>query len=124
MSFRPGETLAVTPLPGASRVRVTGLTAADLPVEGHGRLTLPTPSRVGVAMVEGVEPPFDRLAINLADAGETDIRPVESLRVNAERIRAGSAGEVTPRELWPWLAAVALTLLVIEWLVYARRVRV
>lgn len=124
VSFRPGETLAVTPLPGASRVRVTGLTAADLPVEGHGRLTLPTPSRVGVAMVEGVEPPFDRLAINLADAGETDIRPVESLRVNAERIRAGSAGEVTPRELWPWLAAVALTLLVIEWLVYARRVRV
>lgn len=124
VSVRPGEAVTVPPLPGASRVRVTGLTTVDLPVEGRARLTLPTFSRVGVLTVEGVEAPFDRLAINVMDAAESDIRPIDALRVNAERIRSASAGEIAPRELWPWFGTIALMLLVIEWLVYARRVRV
>jgi len=60
--------------------------------------------------------------VNLVSLNETDLRPHDSVVVNAERRTAGSVDSTVPRELWRWLVAAALVLTVVEWLVYCRRV--
>jgi hypothetical protein len=54
---------------------------------------------------------------------ESDIRPLRSLRVNARDAPAGAVGDAAPLELWPILAAVAVGLLLLEWVVYCGRIR-
>ena len=73
--------------------------------------------------VTGALPPSDRVAVNLFSDVESDIRPRRSLLVNARPAEATGAADTAPLELWPWLAAVALVLLVLEWFVYCLKTR-
>ena len=66
---------------------------------------------------------MDRVAINLLSDQESDIRPLRSLRVNASDAQAGAVGDAAPLELWPILTAVAIGLLLLEWIVYCGRIR-
>ncbi|MBV9325777.1 MAG: VWA domain-containing protein [Chloroflexi bacterium] len=59
-----------------------------------------------------LNPPFDTAESDIAP------RPVPSFETITTPDRAVSNGSA---ELWPWLAAAALTLLGVEWLVFARR---
>jgi len=119
--YRPGEPITIEVSPDRAELVISGPVDAVIDVEGRRRLTLPALPRVGVYGVAGALPPHERIALNLADAGETDIRPRENVRVNAEEIGAVGVSQAAPRDLWPWLVAAALVLLVIEWLVYAKR---
>jgi hypothetical protein len=78
---------------------------------------------VGLYAIDGAVPPMDRIAVSMLSDVESDIRPRTSLVVNAQRTEAGAVGDAASLELWPWLAAAALVLLTVEWVVYCLRMR-
>jgi hypothetical protein len=60
-------------------------------------------------------------AVNLFDESESDIRPAASIQIGQKSISAVAEQKLAQRELWPWLAALALVILAIEWWVFHRR---
>jgi hypothetical protein len=121
---RPDEPITVRARPGVGELTVRGPIELTVDADDDGPVTLPLLWRVGVYAVEGAIAPNDRLAISMLSDQESDLRPRDEVMVNAARVAAGRAGEAAPRPLWPWLAASVLLLLVVEWLVYCRLVRV
>ena len=89
---------------------------------GAGRSVLPVFKTVGVYETDQpVAAPWDRLAVNLVDAAESDLRPVDQLQVGTSPVRSDSESASIRREIWPWFVGAALVLLMFEWLVYTRR---
>ena len=59
------------------------------------------------------------------DAFESDVTPVDTLHLAGQSVQAQQT-EVTlaNRELLPWLAALGLLLILVEWWVYNAKVRI
>ncbi len=123
IGFRAGEPVVVRGRPGVRQLRVEGPLNATIEIEPTSEATLPPLRRVGLYHIRGAMPPMERVAVNMFSDLESDIRPRWSLSVNAGEARAGSVGDAAPLELWPLLTAVALGLLLLEWVVYCVRVR-
>jgi len=77
---------------------------------------------VGLYTLEGAEAPA--AAVNLFDEIESGIATSDELSVAGETLGGGGADSVTMRELWRWFVAAGLLLACLEWLIYARRMRV
>lgn len=121
MSHRPGETVAIRVRPGAKALHLDGPIRASIDADSQPRLTLPAIARAGLLQVEGAAPPDDRLAYNVASDVESDIRPRDSVVVNARSASARGVNDATGRPIWPWLVVAAIVLLTLEWLAYCRR---
>jgi hypothetical protein len=61
------------------------------------------------------------LPVNLFSAAESLIAPVEALDLGGRQLVGSNQVVRTNREIWHWLALLALGILLIEWLVYTRR---
>lgn len=135
--------------PGVSRGELLpmGVGSAELRVPGGDRLTVPVDTsgqavagplrEVGLYTLVWDGPPgvadtrvdgrSERLfAVNLASARASDVSPVRELVIRAERIGdSGAQGgrARTPKALWPWLVVAALVVVMLEWYVYNRKVR-
>jgi hypothetical protein len=125
---RPGAPIDVESDSGAGAIvvegDVVGGRAIEVPAGDDGpAVTLPALRRAGVYRVRGAAPPHDRVAVSMLSAVETDVRPRGELLVNAEPVIAGARQRAAPRELWPWLLAASLAVLVVEWIVYCRLAR-
>lgn len=128
-SYEPGDTPRIprTNLqqlgtePKQLRLSGPGL-SRTVRVSESGDVALPALDRVGVYRLEPTVPQFERLAVNLLDASESDLVP--------SAVPPGNIGEAIPvagrksrLDLWWWLVAcLALPLLLVEWWVYTRRV--
>jgi hypothetical protein len=123
ISLRPGEPVTVRALADTDTIVIEGPGSTSLDVEPGSEVTLPALRRAGLYTVRGAAPPMDRIAVSVLSDAESDIRPRHSLVVNARRADAGAVGDTTGLELWPYLAAAAIGLLVLEWIVYCLRVR-
>ncbi len=62
-------------------------------------------------------------SVNLFDPTESAITPQTTITIGDEEITPQAEGEVGQREFWPLVALFALILLLIEWIIYHRRVR-
>ena len=62
-----------------------------------------------------------RIAVNLLDREESAVSPAASIQMGRSEIQARESGVEKTHELWRWLVAVALGILMIEWWVYSRR---
>jgi hypothetical protein len=62
-------------------------------------------------------------AVNLLDANESNIEPRSSIRFGNERVGTGEE-MFQPREIWKWILLIAVLLLMVEWLIYHRRIAV
>ena len=60
-------------------------------------------------------------AVNFFDANESRIQPATGLQLGQTAITAGDSGLEGLRELWPWLLAGGLVVLLIEWWITYRR---
>ena len=60
-------------------------------------------------------------AVNLFDENESDIQPRASIQVGREAVKPTASRQVGQRELWAWLAGLALLVLMIEWQAYHRK---
>ncbi|MEO1237157.1 MAG: BatA and WFA domain-containing protein [Planctomycetota bacterium] len=126
LAFRTGETATVPVPASATAVGYRGPTRLSATAR-RGSASLPAFTRVGFYEADvsvGVEPPFGRLPVNLLDATESDVRPVDRLDVGTGVTQATSAESLVRREVWWWFAWAALGLLLVEWFVYMRRMRV
>lgn len=60
-------------------------------------------------------------AVNLFSPKESNIRPATDLRLGRSVVPPQAEDELGHREFWPWLVALALLILLVEWGVYHRR---
>lgn len=104
-------------------VRVIGPAGSrDIAVPEAGDVALPPLDQVGVYRTEPPIPQFERFAVNLCDANESNLQPVDHPPGGVGTMVNASGGK-TRLELWWWVVACgALPLLMIEWWVYTRRV--
>ncbi len=127
-SYAPGTSLRIARStldkidPKIRIITITGpagtLTATIPPT---GDFVLPPLNKVGLYTTDPPIPQYEKIAVNLLDDTESNIEPTD--------VAPGSAGQVAPaaptgarKELWRWLVAAAIPLLLIEWWVYTRRV--
>jgi len=64
-----------------------------------------------------------RFTVNLMDADESRIAPADAVRIGSSSSQITSGNHVGQRELWTWFASVALIILMLEWWVYHRGLR-
>jgi len=78
--------------------------------------------RAGVYALEGAE--AASLAVNVLDEGESAIATADAVDVAGRAVSAGGVDSATVRELWRWFVLAGLVLACIEWLDYAKKMRV
>ncbi len=115
-ALRPGDPLPIRSMPEADRVEVVG---------PGGEIRDPTDpaDRVGVyradhLAADGTLLRSDLFAVNLFDAAESDIGPRDTIAVGETQVAAAAQEAEGRRELWAWLAALALGMVGMEWWVY------
>jgi hypothetical protein len=126
---RPGQTLTIPVPPGATHVRIhrpDGHTDEQEIAGGQSRVTYAKTREVGVfeATFDDSANSKELYAVNLLDAGESRIVPNPEFTVGSEKVAAVTGEAKVNEPLWPYAAAAALLILVLEWWVYNKRVMV
>ena len=65
---------------------------------------------------------LQKFAINLLDANESDLNVVEKIEIGHESFEGTSNEIAVRREYWQWLIIGTIVVLLVEWIVYNRRV--
>jgi len=126
--LQPGD--PVTIVPGASSTAVLiakpdGTTwTADV---GEEPIFFTETGQLGLYQVtlrdDNGDRPAGSFAVNLFNPAESRIAPQESVQVGQVSVDTAVEENIGQRELWPWLAAAALLILLAEWWVHFRGVR-
>lgn len=122
----PGDPVAITPGPDTTAVLVEkpdGSTWLQ-PVES-GPVLFGETEQTGLYHVllrtRGGDRDAGHFAVNLFQPGESRLLPASSLRLGQSTVEQPADGEnVGQLELWPWLAALAVLILFVEWWVHFR----
>jgi len=125
-SLHVGQPIEVRVGRSGRPARVRGPGGIDLRVrpDAAGAVRFAGTWRAGVYTVESADRPARRFAVNLLDAGESDIAPVDEIFFSGQPVKAqAKPAGLANRQLWPLLALVALGLVCLEWLVYNSKVR-
>ncbi len=122
-SLSPGSALVIPVPAGADSVTVTRPDGQTDRIDAEDRATAyyPNTQRPGVYRVEPSEEGYGAFAVNLLNPTESNVRPHESFHVGAEEVVSASSIRRENKPLWPWLLLAGLVILVLEWLVYNRR---
>ncbi len=128
-SLQVGQSLAFRPPFEATAARFTlpDGTRRDTPIERETVVFADTgaPGVYRVDLLNGAETlQSETFVVNLFSPSESDIAPRQSIRLSGEVISAAARDEVGQQEFWPWAALLALLILLIEWIVYWRRMHV
>jgi hypothetical protein len=100
---------------------------ARINVDAEGTATYAGANRVGLYRLIGESrgKTFEEVhAVNLEDRVESDIRPRRAVELADPQVVPGQVVRREKPELWRWFAGAALIILMLEWYVYTRRVRV
>jgi Ca-activated chloride channel homolog len=117
VSIRPGATTtAVTVVKPDQTSWTAAVAEADLFFTETEQLGL---YQVSLRDASGVRP-AGAFAVNLFAPGESAIAPATTIQVGQTTVSTAGREDVGQRELWPWLAAAALFVLIVEWWVYHR----
>ena len=79
--------------------------------------------RLGLYQIAGSDKSGMPFAVNLLDAGESDVAPRTTIDIGGDKFVAGQERR-QPFELWRWIVLAALAVLLLEWHVYSRRIYV
>jgi Ca-activated chloride channel homolog len=123
----PGQPLAFQVDPSITAVRVTRPDGQVVPLEVKaGQAIYADTDTLGAYVVEQFVGDKliarQRFAVNLFSKEESTIAPQPELKIQqTSGLQQATAGErVGRQEFWRWLAAIALVVLVVDWLVYQR----
>jgi len=121
MVVRPGETRSFTTAPGVTQAQVELPDGQRRKLEvTAGQVAFADSDRVGVYRLTAGQQRW-RWAVDLRDPGESDLEPRRELQLGARRVATGVSELRTERHFWPYLAFLALLVLVAEWHLYHRR---
>lgn len=126
--LRPGDPVPVSPAAATTAVFVEKPDGTRWTAEvGEEAIIFPETNQLGLYHVsledaEGTQP-AGSFAVNLFSPIESVIAPAASLDIGQVAIETESTGDVGQREIWFWLLAVGLVILVVEWWVYHRGTR-
>jgi von Willebrand factor type A domain/Aerotolerance regulator N-terminal len=131
ISVQPGEPVVLRPEAGFRFVELTMPGREKFKIERTDRneIVFADTEKVGVYRYTVIEregdgtEPLRGFAVNLLDANESNIEPRLSVRFGGEPIVAGAERKQT-HEIWKWILLLAVVLLLIEWLIYHRRIAV
>ena len=123
--IRPGEPVTLSPGPGATSVVVhkpdDSLWTAEV---GDEALLFAETEQLGVYEVRLRDANGDRVAgsfaVNMVASAESDIKPARVLNIGHTVLENVGQENIGQRELWPWLAALAISVLLVEWWIYHR----
>ena len=121
VAYQPGDVAVVPVDPTLTRLRYTGPVTLDASVHA-GQATLAMFERVGLYQADQpVHEPWNRLAVNMVNPDESDLRAVQRLPLRVDPGQSTRAVAGIQREVWPYFIWAALGLLLVEWLIYTRR---
>ncbi len=123
LMIRTGETMTLPAAPGAAKVELSGPESRTIEVRGDGTVTIGPLDRVGVYQAQGLPAESSPIIANLLSETESNLLPVEEVQIGHEKAAAQTLDRSVPRELWPWLVALAMGVLGVEWVVYLLRAR-
>jgi hypothetical protein len=63
----------------------------------------------------------EMFGVSLQSVTETQLEGVDTLKVKEVRVTAATTRLQTDRPLWPWLALLGFSLLLLEWLLFQKR---
>jgi Ca-activated chloride channel homolog len=122
-----GESLAIRPQVGAQVLRITqpNGNTRDIPVDRQ-LLVYADTQQIGVYTLDVIGENNDALqnqpfAVNLFSLLESDITPRAQVTLGTTVVQQAAEEELGQQEFWPWLALLALLVLMIEWYAYHRR---
>jgi Aerotolerance regulator N-terminal/von Willebrand factor type A domain len=124
--LKVGDSLAITPGVDSDSARVTlpGGATRSLPYAGSP-LSFADTSVPGLYAVDALKgdqvTQSASFAVNLFDAGESSIAPQATIKLGDQVITQAVEAEIGQREYWPLLVLLGLAVLLIEWIVYQRR---
>jgi hypothetical protein len=125
-SIEPGEPKTV-PIPRAADsvlVRRPDGGRDRIPTAGSSTVTYARTRRVGPYTIEPAAEGHEMFAVNLFSPDESRIAP-ERVVVLGSTVLAAAQGKVLVNEpLWPWVLVALLVILLLEWIVYNKRVYV
>jgi len=125
-SLQPGQSAALSPGAGATAVLVQKPDGEQWigSVEEEQTLLFDESGQQGIYTVTVRESGGDRVAgrfaVNLFAPEESGIAPAPTLQLGQRNVDAPQPGDVGRRELWPWLAALAFIVLIVEWWIHYR----
>jgi len=121
MRARPGAIISLTVPPEARRAEVTLPDGSRRPVPIiSGQASFTEADHIGLYHLTAGDRKW-RWAVDLRSAEESDLTPSSTLKLGARVIRASAGPPRVERHLWPYLALLALIILLLEWRLYHRR---
>jgi hypothetical protein len=117
----PGQALTIKPSGGETNLVVQDPSGARFAAPaGQATFDFSNTQLPGVYAVFSNQTVLGHFAVNLFDPFESNIRPQATIRIGRSDVTASAPQEQGQLEIWPWLAAAAFLLLLIEWWVYHR----
>ena len=122
-SLHPGESLSILPQPNVNKIVVASPSNIGYTLSPN-QTTFTQTDELGYYAVNFFthdSTSVEYFAVNLFDESESNIQPRESIQVGRSTVTPIVTQQIGQRELWNWLAALALLILMIEWQVFHRR---
>ena len=90
----------------------------------ESRYTFTKTEEPGIYQVfaKDVEKPVESFCVNLFSNRESDLGVADSIKMGYEKVAASSSTVQARKETWRWILLLGLGLLVVEWVVFNRRV--
>lgn len=123
-SVSPGQpvTLPIPKVNGEVTIHRPDGVDDRVPAAGYQTIHYARTRRVGPYRVEPGLPGNDVFAVNLFNEVESRIEPVSQLTMAAGSVEAQAGAVEVNEPAWPYLLLAILVLLLVEWIVYNRRV--
>ena len=123
--LRPGDSLSIAPQSGVDQVVVASPSnVAYTLAPGAIGYTFTNTDELGYYAVNFIskdKSTAEYFAVNLFDPAESDIRVRPAIQIGRTAVTSAAPEKIGLLELWPWLAGLALLVLLIEWQAYHRR---
>lgn len=122
-SLRVGESLTILPPADVERIVIASPSNTAY-ILSPDRAIFTQTDELGyyaVNLLSGNSTTVQYFAVNLFNADESNIQPRETIQIGRSTVTPAASAQIGQRELWQWLAALALLILMIEWQVFHRR---
>lgn len=122
LALAPGSSLRIQPPPGTRQMVIASPSGQvyNLPATGQ-TLVFAETRELGFYAVNFLAEKTtsaEYFAVNLFNPAESDIRPRPEIQIGQTTLTPAPVEQAGQFETWPYLAALALLLLIIEWLAY------